>query len=307
MGYVYLVLTAICVSITTLSAKFATDSTSNIYILFIYFTSGAVISSAILFFNKSSRSSSHSRPRVRRDWAYFTAHSLLVGLGWQYTLNGLRLLNAGQVSFYSRMEIILTVGLAIIIFQEKLKKMAYLGGLFVILGIFVMKSVGLGHAESMTGFWQIFFASICFVLVDIFAKLVSGAFSASTFTAMRNTALAIYFLAVMFYSNLEWQITPDYLAVLVLGGLSGPGLARVFYMLSIEKIPLTICTLLSQSEPVITAILAFIFLNESFGLVESAGGFLIILGVLLILDFRKIFLSARFRIQGLQELRNSKR
>lgn len=122
-------------------------------------------------------------------------------------------------------------------------------------------------------------AAFLFSLMSLFVKLVGQRLPSQEIVAVRSVVTLTYsYLAVRWIGKSPWG---DNKALLTLRGLLGFGGLSCFYF-ALTKLPLADATVIQYTNPVITALLAALFLDESLGGAEVLGALLSLGGVTLI-------------------------
>lgn len=174
--------------------------------------------------------------------------------------------------------------------------------LFAVLLLGETLTVGLvaGLALSLTGIWlssfkppsrlgdrrRVFIGVMAAVLAGLSWGLGSVVFKVAVINVdplIVNVIKLIYLLLIMspFIVRLKVKLIKEYLAYALLGGLFGLGIGDWLLYVSLAAIGAARAATLTTSSPLISILLAFLFLKEEVSWKQAAGACLIITGVLL--------------------------
>ncbi|MEM3403846.1 MAG: EamA family transporter [Nitrososphaeria archaeon] len=93
--------------------------------------------------------------------------------------------------------------------------------------------------------------------------------------------LIIYFPITLLFTDFN-KLDYGSLMLFAIGGLLSPGLVRLFFFKSIEKVGALVTTSIMPSQPIITAILAVVLLSEQASIGLWVGIFTIVIGAIII-------------------------
>ncbi len=232
----------------------------------------------------------------------------LRGAGWKWTLGlsalffvvmlasfeAIRLLDPTVVAFVSRTETLVAIVLGVWLFGERFTKPEMVGAAFVVLGIVVLRY---GGVSVERGFWIILAASIGFGIAEAIAKKTVTIVDPLAFSLVRNMILGVAFAAF----GLIWSggiATPTstlgWLAIVAIG-ISGPFLGRVHFLKALQKITISKTSLVTQSQPIWVALLAFAVLRTVPSERQWLGGAIVLAGCVLLIIGRSRPRAAGFR------------
>jgi drug/metabolite transporter (DMT)-like permease len=230
---------------------------------------------------------------ITRGWACMAT---LRGVGWKWTLGltaffffvmygtfvGLQLLDPTIVAFLSRVETLVAIALGVWLFGERFTRVEIVGATFVILGILALRYSG-GIAIER-GFWIVLAASVGFGVAEVIAKKTVTIVDPLAFSFVRNLLLGAGFMAAAAVRSRGMMFPGETLGWLVIAAIaiSGPFLGRVHYLKALQRIHISKTALISQSQPIWVALLAFIVLRTVPAEREWLGGAIVLLGCVLL-------------------------
>jgi drug/metabolite transporter (DMT)-like permease len=230
---------------------------------------------------------------ITRGWACMRT---LSGIGLRWTLGltalfffvmygsfvGLQLLDPTVMAFLSRTETLVAIALGVWLFGERFTRLEITGGAFVILGILVLRYSG-GIAIER-GFWIVLAASVGFGVAEVIAKKTVTIVDPLAFSLVRNALLGAGFMAAGALRPEGLSIPGGTVGWLALAGIaiSGPFLGRVHYLKALQRIHISKTALISQSQPIWVALLAFTVLRTVPAEREWLGGAVLLAGCVLL-------------------------
>jgi drug/metabolite transporter (DMT)-like permease len=208
---------------------------------------------------------------------------------------GARQINTGIASFAVRTELVFVLIASRIFFKEKIGIMGVIGALLIVSGSLAMgiKSPAT-MAEMFTeaeaaiyvyGLTIVILSGAGFAASECFAKLVTHGIEPSAVVIWRGLILGLIFGALLLLGDAPrslQSVTGYDIVICALAALLGPILARIFFMWSLRRIELGKAYLLSQNEPVVTALFAWILMNEKMHPADLGGALAILIGCVVI-------------------------
>ncbi len=215
-------------------------------------------------------------------WLHVGSIFLAMWTLWQ----GISVLNPATATMIGRTETLWTVALACLIYKERFSFIYFIAFGLAFAGIFFMQDE-LGSAVSISTFSNsgviyILISSLFFALAEVFAKNISLEISPIRFSIYRHGIITVAAgIFSLLLGHMHWLETNQWFN-LTLAAFLGPGLARLLYLYSLQRVDLVKTTLLGEIEPVFTALVSFLVLREVPSLEEWTGGSMM-LGACLIL------------------------
>lgn len=181
---------------------------------------------------------------------------------------------------------LLTPVVGVMMLNEKLSKLNYIGMVISFAGILIMLvKPDLTLVAPPLGVLLLAFAVLAAVAYSVLLKKLSAHYSAFTIIATQNVIGAFYFLPLFLLFDFKHFITviPDRRLVLSLLQLAffASTLAFVFYTIVTKRLGISRTNIFSNLIPVFTAIFSYFILNEIFTLNKIAGIALVVSGVAL--------------------------
>jgi len=208
---------------------------------------------------------------------------------------GARQIHTGIASFAVRTELVFVLIASRVFFKEKIGITGVIGGLLIVAGSLAMglKSPA-AMAEVFTeaqaavyvyGLTIVILSGAGFAASECFAKLVAHGIEPSAMVIWRGLMLGVIFGVLLLFEDLPRAIdsfTVSDIVICALAALLGPVLARIFFMWSLRRIELGKAYLLCQIEPVVTAVFAWILMNEKMHPADLGGALAILIGCIVI-------------------------
>jgi len=185
------------------------------------------------------------------------------------------------VSFLSRLELVTTVLFAVIFLKERFNPAEISGLLLVVAGIIVMRygaSVELSRAVALVSF-----AAVLFGAAEVLIKSQIRWINYRTFIFYRGIFMTLIFIAAGLISDsFIWVDDLGLWPILIAAGFFLPYLGRLGYINAMKYVNLSRASIIVQSQPFFAAVTALVILGTFPSLKETAGGILIVAGVILI-------------------------
>jgi len=283
-GYIFAVLTALFTAAIYILTPEVRQEVSAFSIIVITQPIAFVILSLPLI--RDSRLRQKARSTSARGWGWITLIALLTGLGYYLYYTAIPLLDTTVASFLHRSETLVTIAFGVILLRERFRPGELGGGLLVLAGVVVMKHVG--GIPLGSGFLLILASSLVWGLLEGLAKIAVRHTDPFIFTWGRSLVLTIGSLTAVLLTGGTFDRPQSTRVALCLVGLAlaGPVFARWFYMEALKRLPVSNVALVSQCLPVFVAILVFVLYAALPTLQEMSGGFLIVIGCLMLVAYR---------------------
>jgi len=233
-------------------------------------------------------------PHPELRWLLFWQSACSAFALWSFW-EGARQINTGIASFVVRTELVFVLIASRLIFREKIGYIGILGCSLIIAGSAAMgwKS----EAELLSiyspkeasvylyGLSIVIFSGLGFAASECFAKLLANRIEPSELVIWRGLSLGAIFAVLAYYEGgaHTWKdVSAQDVFICALAAILGPILARILFMISLRKIDLGKAYLICQNEPIVTALFAWILMDEKMRPNDVGGALLILIGCFMI-------------------------
>jgi drug/metabolite transporter (DMT)-like permease len=236
------------------------------------FTAG-LVQSALVTFSQGIRWPQKISPLGWKLLAVFTLFSI-VALGC--LMMGLALIEASTAGFLSRASVIVIMILGIFFLHERFKLLEALSALILLAGIIIIRSCV--RVEIAPGFWWMLTSAFTFGIVEIIAKISVKHISPLHLNALRNSAVGVILILWALAKGAgNWDLGNLWFGVIAIG-ITGPLIARQFYLYALKNLEVSKTSLITQIQPVFVLVLSYLVLAERPCGEELLGGGLIVFG-----------------------------
>lgn len=225
----------------------------------------------------------------KRDWLPAIVVGCLNGIAGPLLLfAGLGYTTAVNAGFYSNMQMVFIVILAVLMLGEKMTTARLSAVCTIIAGAIVISLRGFTDGiDLQTGDLLIIASALCYALASIvYRKYLSHVEPHVALLARSMVAIGAFFIVSPFLQHpfiTEVTHFPVVLIPALIGfGFIGRFLNSVTYYEAIEKIELTTVSLVGSLSIVFTSIFAFLYLGEPIEWFHYIGGAFIVLGTMLL-------------------------
>lgn len=185
------------------------------------------------------------------------------------------------VSFLSRLELMMTIILAMIFLKERISKAELFGLAFVVAGIFVMRygaSVELSNAILLVTISAVFVGA-----AEVAIKARISRIKPRSLVFYRGIVMVCIFLIVgNITGQFIWVTDMRILLTLAAAGFCLPYAGRMGYLKAMERINISRASIIVQSQPFFAGLITLAILGTHPSLREMIGGILIVSGVVFI-------------------------
>ncbi|HNX01669.1 MAG TPA: DMT family transporter [Candidatus Cloacimonadota bacterium] len=222
---------------------------------------------------------------ARKDWKYFLllalfepfAYFLGESFGMKYVSSTLGALIIATIPLFTPIP-------AYILYREKVQPLGFLGLALSISGVGLVVWQGGFDVVSYWGIPLMFVAVLSAVCYGLVLKRLSHVYNSITIVRVQSAFGIILFLPLfLLFEAKHFQVHAPvnaWLAVFALG-IFASCVAYLCISIAIRNLGVNKTNLLANLIPVFTAVIAYVFLHESFGLPKIAGGIMVLTGVLL--------------------------
>lgn len=203
---------------------------------------------------------------------------------WSY---GILYGNTASVAFIFRLEAVLAVILGLILLKEKLSKLAGVGILLAVFGVFVMlyQRSDLLEVGNLIMLGAAFVSAFLIFLTKTYISRI-GALT----LAFSRTVFLFLFLTIFALASGKFQlgISVNVLGLTFLAALVGAFLGFILFFKSLSFYELSKAVAVRSIEPFFAAIMALAILGTSISVKQLVGGLIIVSGVVILSYERKI-------------------
>ncbi len=216
-------------------------------------------------------------------WVFLFAITSFVAV-WLYWA-GIQLMDPSLGAFVNRIEVPIIIALGVLFLKERFTRREAIGAALSLVGIVVMKLTL--RAEYSPGFWLVLAGSFFFGLTEFVSKIALRHVEATPLTYWRNLLMAAGYWAALAITGQGVQGLESVWLGVALLGLLGPLLARLLYVLALERMELSKVAVISQLQPVFVLVISFLFLSQLPTAREMIGGLFLLMGCLLMIGGRR--------------------
>ena len=212
---------------------------------------------------------------------YFGIYILLDITGTAVFFTAVKMMDPSIASFLNQSQIIMTLLLGFLFLKEALVIGEVLATLVIISGIVIMSFKS--PSVPLLGALGIMYSNLCGASNFVIVRKIGGKMGTLTFIRIRTTFMFVIFLGFNLATTRHVEI-PDAptLTLLFLGAFFGPFLNVIALFKSLEYIPAGKLALFRSLQPIFVLIASWAILKTVPGYRESAGGFIIIFGCVLL-------------------------
>jgi drug/metabolite transporter (DMT)-like permease len=260
-------------SLATVLGKWNLAVISPLLLNCLIFSIAAALFAALLLPLRGPRYVFSHSPRAWFWIVMFGATS--VGALWAFWA-GVQQMDPSLASFINRIEVFVTILLAVIFLRERLNRLELLGAVISIAGLVVMRATL--RVEYTSGFWLVLVGSVFFGITEFVSKIAVRYVASGVLACLRSAIMAFVFWLAFWtagenFTGLE-RVWPGVVALAVVG----PIIARMAYLAAVRRIPVTKAAIVTQTSPVFVMVLAVLLLGQFPTLRELAGGVLVMVG-----------------------------
>ena len=202
---------------------------------------------------------------------------------------GIRLLDPTVAAFLNRTEVIMIVFAGVVFLGERFRRVEILGAVVAIGGLVVLwadGSHGAGRESYTLGYFIMIGSSVAFAVTEPLAKVAVRSYPPVALAFWRNVLLAgLFGITAAATGDLG---LPDLrqAGLILLLALLGPTAARILYLLSLSRLELSKAAIVTQTQPVFSALLAAAWLGQVPGTLAFVGGALVLGGAVVVIRGR---------------------
>lgn len=275
---------AIFSGITTILAKCGiqkTDSTiataiRTIIILFFALIMVRLVNSQAMIFTLSTKT-----------WIFLILSGIATGASWLCYFKALQLGDVNKVVPIDKSSIVLTMILALIIFDEYFSYLSGIGIILITLGTFLMIQKTASFKTSTNKTWLIYavLSAVFASLTSILGKIGISDVEANLGTAIRTVIVLFMAWFIVFFTHKQKmlsKIMPKELLFICLSGIT-TGAAWLCYYRALQIGPASVIVPIDKLSILVSILFSYLVFKETLSLKASIGLFLIVIGTFLMI------------------------
>lgn len=213
----------------------------------------------------------------------FLAGLLGITVYFYFENNGVQRITAASASMIIGVVPIFTVIADFIIFKQPLTRRKILSVFISIIGVYLI--VGNSNTRSQNEFVGYLFmlgAALSWVIYTIVTKSLLNKYSDLEIIYYQTIFATLTLIPFALFEKTNWTaINSTIILNLLFLGVFCSAVATYFYIISIDKIGISACSLMMNLIPVVAVIASYILLNEQVTLLQLIGGLAVIIAVIL--------------------------
>ena len=279
-GFAWLAVSYVCGTIIFIISKYALNHITPYNFLFWWYGAGLIYHSLY-----GITSESIALEAVDRKYYLLLGVYFVLDLSATYSfILALKMMDPSIVSFISQSQILFTLFLGYLFLREVLNKPEIGASVVIIAGLLVM-TYNTGSAPP-AGILLMLFANFAGSANLVIVRKIGGHVGTLTFARGRTVSLFIIFLCYnLFIAGGVVIPSLSLMAVILLGSFFGPFLNVLAIYKSLEDIPAGKLALFRSLQPIFVIAASWIFLQIIPGLRVLTGGFIMILGSVILAYF----------------------
>lgn len=215
---------------------------------------------------------------IKAAWGDLFYTSIAINLNFCLIFIALKYTTAGNQVVILYMQIFFSFLYFNIIGSDKISAMHLIGAIMMCFGallILVPSTTSINIGDLL-----VLIAAAIFPIANHFQQRARKLVHSETILLVRNIigVPVIVLMAVIFEPSLQWQSLTDVWYWLLISGILLFGLSKIFWIEALSSISITKATALTSLDPLFTLYLAWLILDEQFGLIQWAGIVPILLG-----------------------------
>ncbi len=206
----------------------------------------------------------------------------LIGIIFMY--ESIRLLGASTYAFVSRISVIFSLFIGIVILNEK-SNVSYLGIAVTLIGIIIMQFTDVTK-DGLLGIITTIIFTFCFSVSNALAKIEVDYTSEEKLLYSNIISLTplVLFIGLTIDINQMNELNINNLVILIVSAIFSSFIGMKLFYMAIENIDFSTVTIIRTLNPVMVMILSFvIFEHQQIVLHELFGGALIFIGILMVI------------------------
>jgi len=275
-GQVYAVLSAMVTAIAPIATKQALG-TINLETFSLFWSLSAFIGASTYALSKKGLNTFRM---FRQCWHFVFAIGVLTAAIVLIFSMAVRLADPTLVSFFNRLEVVLTVLLGMLFFKERLNRVELLGVTTTISGALIMtyRAGGIVLFAFLLALMNSLFISIRTLLGKVAVQYLEPA----VLVAVSRLIACLFTLSyAIAFGVLQWPSSTN-LLIIIIGALFGPFLGFVFLYKALSLSEVSRVSALRTSFPLFVALYSFLLFRTIPSPHQMLGGGIIVAGILVL-------------------------
>jgi len=279
-GFLWLLLSYMCGAIFITSSKYVLNYMKIVDFLCLWFGAGLIFHIVYGLLTESI-----SFENVKKKYLLILIiYAVLDISGTTSAFIALKMMDPSIISFFNQSQIVFTILLGFLFINEILNKWELVAAGVILFGMLVMtynsSTVFLGGVALMI--YANFVGSINMIIV----RKIGCHVGTLTFARIRTLSLFTLFISYNLFTAGKVAVpTVPVLLIILLGSFFGPFLNVISIYKSLEYIPAGKLALFRSIQPFFVMVAAGIFLKILPGFRESVGGFIVVVGCIILAYF----------------------
>ncbi len=272
-GFLYTIAAAFCAASVYAIGKWVMTNISAVHLVALIFSIASIFMIAWLAISGDWR---QYLTCSAKGWLMASLFAGTTAFALMAFWTGIKHLDPTVASFIGRLQLVVAILLGVLLLKERLRPTEIAGGIIVIAGVIVVRftlNVGLDK-----WFWIMAVSGISFGFVEVTGKLALNYLDPAPLNTFRNTVVAIIYLLLFAFKKTPFlQLGAQWWGVLLIA-FAGPVFARFFFLNALKNIGVSKSSLINQSQPLMVAAIAAVFLGTIPTSREWIGGLIILIG-----------------------------
>ena len=191
--------------------------------------------------------------------------------------------NPTIVSFIGNISPAFIITLSFVVLKERFNTLEFWGIILALSGAFVISYKGAGLQDMfIDGAQYVLYSSILGAINAVIIKSKIEKIHPIILTISRSLFLLVFSILALSYLQETWSISPKALKNIFIGSLLGPFLTIIAGYLALQYIPLSRKAIVASTKGLFVLIGSYLYFGEFPKTIALLGGFVTIVGVLLI-------------------------
>lgn len=275
-GLLFALISAVLIATSLIWSRLILESTNPETGALIYFGSGALLSLALLFATK----------QIRKLYVFMKYRKILAAFGILHGISALlffysvSVIGPSLTGFLLKLETLLSVVFGIILLKERLTKYEAVGALLAIIGTFMIV-YRLDIAIVLGAVYAIMLATFVAV-TNLISKKYIKQIEPDAMNTFRLIFISIILLPYALLTNSLQLPEGIVFTYSIVGAFVSAVIGITFFYKALQKASLSKVMIVRTLEPLFVVVYAFLVFSDVPGMVQLAGGALIIAGTVML-------------------------
>lgn len=238
----------------------------------------------IVLYNLFRRSFAHLGKLNSKQYGILVFLGIIQVLGTYFFFKAIHTIsNPAIVSFIGNISPAFIITLSFLVLKETFNKLEFTGMLLALSGAFIISYKG-GSLDQVfiDGAQYIFYSSLLGAVNSVIIKKHIQKIPPQIFTLSRTIFLLLFSIIALWYMELNLHISKSAFKNIFAGSILGPFLTVIAGYLSLQYIPLSRKAIIGSTRGVFVLLGAYLYFGKFPETIALIGGFISIMGVLLI-------------------------